>query len=179
MKIRGLKVWMSAIALVVMAVGTLPAQEVELPLTWKGTGKAVFMINEEAESIELEATFTIDTDGWATGKFSAENGSAELKRFYYTQEENGARKLILVVISEEGDEPTLFVLDCRVIRGSLLYGEVLAKPYEKEGEIEKGLNIGDKTAQELFTDYMPASLKKALSTCKPIGFVGLKGEIVK
>ncbi len=179
MRTRGMKVWMSAIALLVMAVGTVPAQDVELPLTWKGEGKAIIQMDEEAMHLDVEAKFTVDTDGWTTGKVSAMEGSADLKRFYYGEEADGARKLILVVVSEDDSEPMLFVLDCRILRGSLLYGEILAKPYEKGGEIEKGLNIGDKSAQEIYPDYMPSGLKKAMKVCKPVGVVGVQGGFEK
>ncbi len=174
MRTRGMKVWMSAIALLVMVVASVPAQDVELPLTWKGNGKAMMAVDENIEEIEFDAKFTVDTDGWVTGSVSAMEGSASLEKFYYGEQVDGARKLILVLT---GDDGNLYILDCRMLLGTLLYSEILAKPYEKEGEIEKGLNIGDKTATELYPDYMPEGLKKALKACKPVGFIGLKGKI--
>ncbi len=149
-------------------------QDVDLPLTWKGQGHAVGMDNGEIADTKLEVIIKVDEDGWVTGKFSTETEEAAIEHFYYGPEEDGVRKLVVVLVQK--DNGKLFVISGRMLLGQLFYGEVFAKAYEKEGDIEKGLSIGDRMAQEIYSDYIPQGLEKALKKCKPIGILGAKGS---
>jgi hypothetical protein len=175
------KVWSYGFSLLVL-LGlsiTVTAQDVELPLTWKGEGKAMVMMEEELETIAFEAVINIDTDGWVTGKFSNEEGDAKIERFYYSDPVDGVRNVVIVVLDRNADESLLVLLQGKVLKGQLMYGEVLLKKFEPEGAIEKGLNLGDKSATAIFPDYMPEGLKNALKTCKKVGCFAVTGGYAK
>ncbi|MEW6238020.1 MAG: hypothetical protein AB1656_21740 [Candidatus Omnitrophota bacterium] len=174
----GIGWWMVA-ALLLSAGPAALAQDVELPLTWQGKGKAVLLTEDEISDFEIHATIKVDSDGWVEGEFEAEDGKAVIKRFYYETAVDGARNLVIVLLDQNEENPLLILLKSRILKDRLLYGEVYVKPFEKEGEIEKGLNLGENTAQEIYSDYVPPSLTKALKTCKPIGGFALNGSYVK
>ncbi len=149
-------------------------QDVDVPLTWKGQGHAVGIDNGEIADTTLEILIKVDEDGWVTGKFSTDTEEASIEHFYYGVAEDGVRKLVVVLVQKESNK--LFVVSGRMLLGKLFYGEVFAKDYEKDGAIEKGLSLGDRMAQEIYSDYIPQGLEKALKKCKPIGMLGAKGS---
>lgn len=172
--------WLSAAALVLSLVPMMgSAQGVELPITWNGEGHALLFMEQGLEELSIQCTLKVDTDGWATGKIVADKGEAVLKRFYYEEEVEGARTLVLIYLDNNEESPGLYILKARIIASKLLYGEVFRKAYEKEGAIEKDLSLGDNAAQQIFPDYFPASLKKAMEKCKPVGCFAAQGSIVK
>lgn len=171
---------LSALALVfVFAPAVVAAQDVELPLVWNGEGHALLCLEQGIEEMPIQMTLKVDTDGWATGKITTEKGEAVLKRFYYESEIDGARSLVLIFVDNNDANPGLYITKARVIQSKLIYGEVLRKAYEKEGEIEKALSLGDNAAQEIYPDYFPESLKKAMGKCKPAGCFAAQGSVVK
>ncbi len=155
------------------------AQEVEPPLTWEGKGGAIVMPRNEIVKEEFQLKIHIDTDGWVTGKAYSEEGEAKIEKLYYSEKTNNLRKLILVLTLIEDDEQMFFLFDGRMIRDQLLYGEIFAKPFEKEGEVEKALNIGDKTATQIWEEYIPESLKNAKAACRPVGTFAVTGDYTK
>jgi hypothetical protein len=161
------------------APAVVSAQDVELPVTWNGEGHALLFLEQGLEEMPIQFTLKVDTDGWATGKIVAEKGEAALKRFYYESEIDGVRSLVLIFVDNNDADPGLYITKVRVIQSKLIYGEILRKTYEKEGEIEKSLNIGDNAAQEIYPDYFPDSLKKAMGKCKPAGCFAVQGSVVK
>jgi len=172
--------WLSALALILTlapAIGS--AQGVELPITWNGEGHALLFMDQGLEEMSIQCTLKVDTDGWATGKITAEQGEATLKRFYYEEEVEGARALVMIYVDNNDTNPGLYILKARILESKLLYGEIFRKPFDKEGEIEKSLTLGDNTAQQIFPDYFPTSLKKAMDKCKPVGALAVQGSIVK
>jgi len=171
--------WLLAAAFVLSAGLTVSAQDVELPLAWQGKGNAVLLSEDGIVEFEIQGAIKVDADGWVSGEFSADEGKAVIKRFYYETAVDGARNLVIVLLEQNKENPLLLVLKSRILKDRLLYGEVYVKPYEKEGDIEKGLNLGDNAAQEIYSDYVPPSLTKALKVCKPIGGFALKGSFVK
>lgn len=165
-----------AFGLTAFAGGTAAfAQNVEPPFTWKGDGTAWFVNQGAVESLSFKVQTRVEADGTVSGEFSTDDGSATVERLYYGQVENNSRKVILVLTVKTDEDGILYILDGRLIGDNLLYGEVLIKKFEKDGEIEKGLYLGDKTAQEIYPDYLPSGLKKALSTCRPAGCVKVSG----
>ncbi|MBD3265731.1 hypothetical protein GF373_03610 [bacterium] len=165
----------------VLAVGVVlstaaMAQEPELPLKWEGKGKAAYIQYGYVESLEFTAQINVDTDGWVTGKFFNDEGEAKIQRFYYGQVVNGVRDLIVVLLDKESNDPTVIILSGKIHDSHFFYGEIHAKPYDKSGEVEKGLNLGDQMAQEIFEGYKPSTLKKALKACKSIGCFVVKGQ---
>lgn len=171
-------VWTAGLVLGMMTwtVGTVAfAQDVEPPFTWKGDGTAWYVQNGAVESIAFKAQTRVEADGTVSGEFSTDDGSAVIERLYYGQVSDNTRKVVLVLSVKSEDGGILYILDGRLIGDSLLYGEVLIKKFEKDGEIEKGLQLGDKTALEIYPDYLPSGLKKALSTCRPAGCFKVSG----
>ncbi|MGC9328038.1 MAG: hypothetical protein ACP5I1_10425, partial [Candidatus Hinthialibacter sp.] len=136
-------------------------------------------IEGDVENVDLELTIKVDTDGWVTGKAATDDAEFAIKRFYYEAEMDGSRKVVVAFLDDSTRNPSLFILAGRVLHGKLFYAEIFHKEYNKEGEVEKALYLGDNTAQELYPDYYPQSLKKALSACKPIGGMGLVGDYEK
>jgi hypothetical protein len=159
-----------------LAVVSVYAQEPELPLTWKGEGKAKVLLENGIEELSFSATIHIDNDGWTTGSFSNYEGEIKIERFFYMEENDGARKVILVLLDNDDSNPRLFIVDGRILAGQFIYGEILFKNYVKDGSIEKGLSFGNKTAEEVYQGYMPAGLKAALQGCKPVGCLTIKGK---
>lgn len=162
-----------------LAPGVASAQDVDLPLTWSGEGQAVVMMEGDVELVDLEITIKVDTDGWVTGKAATEDAEFMIKRFYYETEMDGARKVVIAFLDDNPQNPSLFILAGRILHGKLFYAEIFHKNYDKEGEVEKGLYLGDNTAQELYPDYYPQSLKKAMSACQPLGGMAVVGNYVK
>ncbi len=161
---------------------SIMAQDVELPLTWNGEGKAVALMDNEIKDVSVKCTITVDSDGWVKGSIIADDNeeeSATLKRFYYEAEVDGARKLVIVFVDKKVENPGLYILNLRILNSTLLYGEVFRKDFDKEGEVETNLYLDDQSAQEIYPDYFPPSLKKAMDKCKPVGCIALKGSIVK
>lgn len=151
------------------------AQTVEPPFTWKGDGTAWFVRDGAVESLAFKVLSHVDADGTVSGEFSTDEGGAAIEKLFYGQVEDNSRKVVLVLSVKSEDGGILYVLNGRLIGESLLYGEVQIKKFEKDGEIEKGLQLGDKTAVEIYPDYMPSGLKKALSTCRPAGCFKVSG----
>ena len=155
------------------------AQDVPLPLTWKGEGKSAVLVQDEMMEIEFSATINVDTDGWVSGKFATDEGEAKIERLYYEGSDENGRKLVLVAVTKEDYNAKLMIFSGRMLKGKFFYGEVFMKLYEKDGKVEKGLNLSDKVAQEIYSDYIPSGLKEALKTCKPVGVFGIVGGFAK
>ncbi len=173
----------------VMLTGmTCVAQEEEAPLTWKGEGGACLVFGDgEIEEVKFEFKFHVDSEGWVTGSAAEADESehsAMLEKIYYGPSEDGVRPLIMVLSIKDSDEPALIIMKGKAIKigeyskRSMAYGEIYMRPYEKNGEIEKGLAIGDKTATEIYEDYMPSGLKKAIASSKLSGIYQIVGKIV-
>ncbi len=169
------------LGLIIVCIGATSvfAQEPEPPFTWKGEGTALIVGEEGIKEISFTAKVDVDSDGWVNGKLCDGDDCATIERVYYAPFIEGAQKLYIVLSVKDGEKDKLVLLDCRMIAGMLLYGEILIKDFVKEGEIEKGLSIGDKVAQEIYEDYMPTGLKKALKAFKPCGAMAIKGNFVK
>ncbi len=156
------------------------AQEVPLPLTWKGDGSAMLVMDEKVVDFSFQASIKVDTDGWVTGEFVNEEGEGvNIERFFYTDSQDGIREVVVVLADKTSDNPILILLPGKVVQGKLFYGEVLLKEFEAEGEIEKGLNLGDKSATQIWPDYLPESLKNAMKACKTVGCFGITGSYAK
>jgi len=166
---------------VLMSAGLFAyAQEIQLPFTWKGDGEAWAMIDDEVQNVKFTVSVTVDQDGMVKGTAATDDGEAKIERFYYTQESDGLRRVVFILLTHEADnEPLLYILDGKTIKNKFFFGEALIKKFEKEGAIEKGLNIGDKAATEIYEDYIPDGLKKALKSCRPVGCVKIIGKFAE
>ena len=179
------RVWNLRIAFVlglfIVCIGATSvfAQEPEPPFTWNGEGSAVLIDEDGITEINFTAKVDVDSDGWVTGKLCDGDDCANIERVYYGPFIEGAQKIYIVLSVKDGEKDKLILMDCRMIAGILLYGEIYVKDYVKEGDIEKGLSIGDKVAQEIYEDYMPTGLKKALKAFKPCGAMAIKGNFTK
>ncbi len=159
-------------------------EESDVPFTWKGEGKAAYVTRDgELEDMEFDFTFNVDSEGWVTGTASTEGSTGTLEKFYYGPSEEGVRPLTFVLATKESDNPLLIIMQGKLIKigeyskRAMIYGETYVRPYETNGEIEKGLGIGDKTATEIYEDYMPSGLKKALAASKLIGVYRIIGKM--
>lgn len=153
------------------------AQNPQLPFTWKGDGSAWVFGKDGVSEVAFKTKFRIDVDGKITGDLSdPENpdNKAVVERMYFTADADGSRKVYLVVTVGH-EEKTLALLSLRVLKDSFAYGEVLVKEFEKDGEIEKGLSLGDNTVQEVYEDYIPSGVEKALKKLRPIGVLKMTG----
>lgn len=165
------------LAVLGLALAAAPAlaQQPEPPLTWKGEGKAVALMGEEVESVDLTLSLHINEEGWTTGTVEQPNGRAKLVQFYYTYPADGVRELIMVFVSEGSETPLLAVLTGKVLEDTLMYGEVRLKAYDEDGEAETALINSNKVAIEYYPSYLSDSVEKAIKACKPVGGFMLKG----
>ncbi len=157
------------VGLLIGITSTAGAQDPDLPLDWKGEGKARVLKNNEFDSVNFTAAIYIGENEKVSGEFSNGEDKVELKKLYYSTPSNGARKLILVLVKETGDNPMLLVLEGRVLKGIMYYGEILAKRYEADGEVETNLDLDNQYIQEIYTGYAPSSLENAKNACIPMG----------
>lgn len=172
-------IWVVCSALILMvgisAIGF--AQDVELPMKWTGDGSAKYLSRNGIKALSFQTTIKIDSQGEVSGSFSNSEGSMPLVKLYYGEEMDGARHIVMVLLNKESDNPFLYLLSARVLKGELVYGEVFVKSYESNGSIESGLNLDDHYAQEIYEDYMPSGLKNALKECKPVGCFLIQGQM--
>jgi hypothetical protein len=166
------------VALLVMAMGVsmTMAQDVELPLTWKGYGEAEILIDGQFEETYFDVELHIDQEGWVEGEFVGNDGKAKLNRLFYSVQENGKRILMMVITAEIDYEKVLFILKGRMLKDQLYYGELLMKPYDEDGSIEKSLDLKYSIAEEIYETYMPSGLSKALQRLEPVGMFKIKGS---
>jgi hypothetical protein len=153
------------------------AQNPQLPFNWKGDGTAWILGKDGVGEVAFKGKFRIDAEGKITGDFSdPENpdNKAVIERMYFTADAEGTRKVYLILTIGD-DEKSLVLLSLRVLKDSFGYGEILIKELEKDGEIEKGLSLGDKAVQEIYEDYIPAGVEKALKKLRPIGVMKMSG----
>lgn len=167
---------LAVIISVFLLIGTAAsfAQDPQLPFTWKGDGTAWILGKEGIEEIAFKVKFRIAEDGTIAGEFFTEENKAVIERMYFTADTEGVRRVYLV-LSFGNEEKSLGLLSLRVLKGSFGYGEIQAKKLEKDGEIEKGLELGNKSVQEIYEDYLPSSVDKALKKFRPVGFLKITG----
>lgn len=175
-----------AVAVLFAAGLTCLAQDPEPPLTWKGEGVASMISSEEGvRDLNFNVRLHIDAAGMVKGEVYTDEGSASIERFYYgervtfgSSELVAQRIVIVIMIGKTSDDPTLVIMDGRSLADQFCYGELLVKRYEKDGDIEKGLDIGNKTAEEVYESYMPTGLKNALKKSTPWGCFQMSGKFV-
>jgi len=160
-----------------LGAGWVYAQDPQLPFSWKGDGAAWMMGKEGVEEVVFQIQLKIDVDGTTTGKFFNEDGEASIERMFFESEVDGARKVYLLLSIENDDAKRMVLMNLRVLKGTLVYGEIMMYKYEEGGELEKGLGWGDKIAQEIYPDYLPSSLGKALKTFRPVGVMKATGGL--
>ncbi len=152
-------------------------EEPQLPLTWEGEGVSWYLDEGVIGTVDFEMSFTVDEEGWVTGEASTDDGSAKLKKFYYTMNEDGVRMIVVAWVAEDGDNPMLFLMKGKLLESKLFIGETYAKLYEKDGKIENDMYLGSNSAMEITEEYMPTSLKSALWSCKLIGGFKVEGAM--
>lgn len=155
------------------------AQTPDLPIKWEGKGTAQYIVDNEFKSIDLESKIEVDASGAVTGKLYNGDGEATIKRFFYGESIDGARQVIIVYLYKSDDSTYLVISQGRILDNSLFYSELLIKPFDEKGNVEKELELDNNTATEIYPDYMPAGLKSALKACKPLGCFSVKGSYVK
>ncbi len=169
------------LAVLVMAAwlgaGWVYAQDPQLPFSWKGDGAAWLMGKEGVKEVVFQIQLKIDEDGTTTGKFFNEDGEASIERMFFESEVDGARKVYLLLSIEDDDTKRMVLMNLRVLKGTLVYGEIMMHKYEEGGELEKGLGWGNKVAQEIYPDYLPSSLGKALKLFHPVGVMKATGGL--
>ena len=148
----------------------------DVPFTWKGEGKAAYLQWEGLEDVSFQYELNVDDAGWVQGKLFNDEGGVTLEKLYYSEKLDGYRLLVMVVTLKDSDDPKLFILNGKVLQDQLIYGEILVKDYDEKGEVEKGLALDDKTAVEIYEDYLPGSLKTAMKNCKFMGCFFIKGD---
>lgn len=151
------------------------AQDVDVPLTWSGKGKAKLLMDGEMKEASFQAKIDVDADGYVSGKLSNGDDGLKVVRLYYEYNKDGMRKLILILRDESYDDPKLIILEGRVMKDTFFYGEIFFKPFDKEGKIEKGLDLENNIAVEIYEKYLPKSLEEAMNACKPIGCFVIEG----
>ncbi len=169
----------------VMLLGTAgAAQDPEPPLKWKGSGVSSFISKDGTNDISFDIEINIDADGMVSGKAWTEDGNAPIKQLYYGEKvefefpELGARKIILVlIIEEDSDEPSVVIMNGRVLVDRFCYGEVLIRRLSTE-DLEEALDIGNNLATPIDENALPEGLKKALSLCIPLGCFKMSGTVV-
>lgn len=166
-----------AILLAAAPFTAMTQEEPQLPLTWEGEGVSWYLDEGDIGQIEFEMSFTIDEEGWVTGNIQTDDGSAKLKKFYYTVQEDGVRTLVVAWVAEDGENPMLFLTKGKLLETKLFIGETYVKAYDKDGKIESDLYLGSNSAMEITDEYMPTSLKSALWSCKLIGGFKVAGKI--
>lgn len=172
-----------AVAAIMLLGSVCMAQEP--PLTWKGKGVASFMGEYGVEDLEFEIKLHIDEAGMIKGETKTDDGGAQIERLYYSQKkeyefgEFSAQEVVFVLLTDsDSDSPMMIILDGRVLVDKFCYGELLLKQYEKDGSVEKGLDIGDKMAAEIYEGYPPEGLKAARKKCVPFGYFKITGGFV-
>ena len=151
------------------------------PLTWKGKGVSSFISRDGTEEIQFNIRIHIDVDGIVEGEAYTDDGSASIAQLYYGEKvsfelpEFDARKLILVlVINEDSDNPSLIIMNGRMLVDRFCYGEIFVKRYE-EGE---GLDIDNNFATPIDEEYLPSEIRRALKDSLPIGCFQMTGDFV-
>jgi len=172
--------WIGALMLLlILGLGAVcDAQEVNVPFTWNGKGTGFLMEKDGINSLDFNLKISVDQDGIVSGETSTDDGNAAIERLYYTESSEGVRQLVLV-IRVQGDDPVLYLLVGRAMKNRLFYGEVFTKKFEKDGSVEKELNIGDKTAAQFSEEGFPDSVKKAMKASKLIGCFKVSGDFSK
>lgn len=166
--------------LVVGGWTVIGAQEVPVPFTWVGKAQASILTDQGVETLDFQVDLGVDAQGVVNGKTFIDEGSIPIEKLYYGPENNGARRLVLVVSLYDDENPTLFILHGRTLQNHFFYGEVFTKKLESQGEIEKGLSLTEHTAVELYGENdLPANLKNAIKACRPLGCFMIKGDFKK
>ncbi len=151
------------------------AQDVDVPLTWSGKGKAKILMDDEMKEASFQAKIHVDADGYVTGKLSNSDSGLKVVRLYYEYKKDGLRKLILILRDESYDDPKLIIMEGRVMKDTFFYGEIFFKPFDKNGKIEKGLDLEYNVAVEIYEKYLPKTLEEAMDACKPVGCFIIEG----
>ena len=176
-----------AAGMAVVGIMLLPAvcMAQEPPFTWEGKGVSTFVGEYGMEELEFAIKIHINEAGEVKGEASSDEGGADIERLYYSAEKDyewgdfSTRRVIVVMILDKAsDSPTLIVMDGRTLSDKFYYGETLIRKYEAGGELAKALEIGDKTAAEIYEDYIPSGIKTARKECVPIGCFKMTGKFV-
>lgn len=156
------------------------AQEVPVPFAWAGKGQASILTDRGVETLDFQLDLSVDAQGVVNGKTFTDEGSIPIEKLYYGPDVNGARRLVLITVLYDDENPTLFILHGRALQNRFFYGEVFTKRLEAEGAIEKGLALTESTAVELYGENdLPASLEKAIDACRPLGCFKIAGDFKK
>ncbi len=151
-------------------------EDVPLPISWNGEGHlAAIFEADEVDTAEFDIELTIDEDGWVTGEITSDQKTAKVERFYYTQPSKDVRKVVLIVVTQD-DEPMLGIFDGKSKKDKLYFGDLYIKSFEEQGEIEQDLDLGNLMATEIWSDYIPSALKKAMKESELVGGFGIKGQ---
>lgn len=172
MNVRPIARLASVLVLTFACVFSAQAQDADLPLEWNGKGKAWILTSDAIEDIDFDMSLYIDTDGWTTGEAvspESDDDGANLERFYYSPQQDGMRRVILVMVLEDADDPMLFIMDGKTLQDRMFFGVVYTKAYEEDGKVESNLSLGNRSATGISTSYIPTTLKNAMDECQAIG----------
>ena len=159
------------------------AQDVEPPFTWEGKGSGSFIGEGGIEDLNFQFELSIDEQGMFKGQASSDEGTSRIMHVFYSEKKQYdfpgffSRNLVIVfVINEYGNTPTLSILNGRLLVDRFLYGEVMLTGYEEGSDTANALGIGNPEATLMEDGELPGSLKSALKECIPFGTVKIEGD---
>lgn len=165
------------VAIAMGSVSIASAQDVPLPLLWKGEGMSLLSLPEQVESIPFKIELRVDEQGNVSGQVSIEDRQqgGVVEKLYYSDSSQGVRQLIVIIVAHDEENPNMFILRGKSIDDRLVFGEVLTKAFDKDGEIEQRLELNSKFAVQVYDSYMPTSLRNAINSCSLIGAYHIVG----
>ncbi|MDP8246077.1 MAG: hypothetical protein P9L94_18485 [Candidatus Hinthialibacter antarcticus] len=178
-------VTVSVFALCLAAIPTASfSQDVQLPLTWNGSGDTTFIAEYGTNSIDFDINIKVAEDGTVTGGTSTDEGDAKIKHLFYGEKKEHqipglkSQKIILVLLlNEYSSDSALVVLNGTILSDRFFFGDISFAQYEQGGSIAKALQVNDKIATEIYEDYLSSELKSALKQCLPFGTFKAEGKL--
>lgn len=175
-----------AVAAIMVMAMVSAAQDPEPPFTWKGNGTSWYIGRDGVNEIDYTLKLTIDEAGAVKGSAMTDDWSAKVERLYYSAAEThsfgdgenlSTRKATMVLSFDSDSGDTMLVIMVgRIIADRMFYGETFMLRTERGGEIAKGLQLGSKEAVEVYGDYVPQGLKKAIAKGIPTGCFKVVGS---
>lgn len=178
-------IMISTFALCLTAIPTASfSQDVQLPLTWKGSGDTTFIAEYGTKSIDFDISINVAEDGTVTGKTSTDDGDAKIKHLFYGEKKDHqipglkSQKIILVLLlNEYSSDAALVVLNGTVLSDRFFFGDISFAKYEQDSSIAEALQVNDQIATEIYEDYLSSGLKSALKQCLPFGTFKVEGKL--